>query len=184
MSPVHPRMRGEHQLRGCECGNSVGSSPHARGTPLPPTFPQPLTRFIPACAGNTWSVSSRLRTVSGSSPHARGTPPPALQRHRPARFIPACAGNTRCAGRSRSGTAVHPRMRGEHICWNRARTLWVGSSPHARGTRCGQCRSAWRYRFIPACAGNTPYASPLHKTRPVHPRMRGEHRHRQHSRHH
>ena len=70
-------------------------------------------------------------------------------------------------------TPVHPRMRGEHGR-STASSHDRGSSPHARGTRCGRVhvrddgssphargtprssrRAASQVRFIPACAGNT-----------------------------
>jgi len=51
-----------------------------------------------------------------------------------------------------------------------------GSSPPTRGTRKDRDRPGWRARFIPAYAGNTrPGDSPAW-SRPVHPRLRGEHR--------
>ena len=72
---------------------AMGSSPHARGTPLPDSGDFHAMRIIPACAGNTcglmvsWTLARahpRMRgehglTVRdtksglGSSPHARGT---------------------------------------------------------------------------------------------------------------
>ena len=69
----------------------------------------------------------------------------------------------------------HPRMRGEHSVWQRAKTHDYESSPHARGTQVtGYCNGR-RYRIIPACAGNT-YAVPSTvSVEPNHPRMRGEH---------
>ena len=49
----HPRMRGEHQLRGTLLGFLLGSSPHARGTPGPRAAQAWRSGIIPACAGNT-----------------------------------------------------------------------------------------------------------------------------------
>ena len=153
----------------------IGSSPHARGTLRLSGVPVDALRFIPACAGNTpssevvvtgVSVHPRMRgehnsdtkergTVTGSSPHARGTLHQVLvERHRD-RFIPACAGNTRAVLRRSVGLAVHPRMRGEHGLQQLRRRRIGGSSPHARGTRCATPARQRRWRFIPACAGNT-----------------------------
>ena len=90
---VHPRMRGERMpIRSCWYGR-IGSSPHARGTPLNDCIEVFDDRFIPACAGNAFprfwmrfrtavhprmrgERSSRIdspRRSAGSSPHARGT---------------------------------------------------------------------------------------------------------------
>ena len=72
------------------------------------------SRFIPACAGNTQSVtkvadmvavhprlrgehersSMRVSARPGSSPPARGTPKVGYDVRVEIRFIPACAGNT------------------------------------------------------------------------------------------
>ena len=71
------------------------------------------------------------------------------------RFIPACAGNTRDGVRCGMGSAVHPRMRGEHCSSSCYSCKLCGSSPHARGTRSFPAQSASHARFIPACAGNT-----------------------------
>src|SRR5262249_38548335 len=58
---------------------------------------------------------------------------------------------------------------------NNAFTLTRGSSPRAWGTL-AQARSAVRQcRFIPACVGNTDTPTTRRPTRPVHPRVRGEH---------
>ena len=75
------------------CG--VGSSPHARGTPITEAPRCDLSWFIPACAGNAMAkpirlpfvavhprmrgergiVSAKIASAVGSSPHARGTHP-------------------------------------------------------------------------------------------------------------
>ena len=53
---VHPRMRGEHLDNAQKMTAIDGSSPHARGTHQFPTQHRRFKRFIPACAGNTYSV--------------------------------------------------------------------------------------------------------------------------------
>ena len=52
-SPVHPRTRGEHQLRYRHNNGPAGSSPHTRGTHRSNPCHQRCERFIPAHAGNT-----------------------------------------------------------------------------------------------------------------------------------
>ena len=49
---VHPRMRGERWTPPLLMPPSVGSSPHARGTPNSQMVDGLRSRFIPACAGN------------------------------------------------------------------------------------------------------------------------------------
>ena len=117
---VHPRLRGElKSIEGidiCWCG----SSPLTRGTQskaLPRTVPR---RFIPAYAGNSFSLSHhpihysvhpRLRGELppkssfgdmniGSSPLTRGTPSASPIIQFIIRFIPAYAGNSRLNPRS------------------------------------------------------------------------------------
>ena len=172
---VHPRMRGEHRLCASDASCLHGSSPHARGTRRANLLHAAKRRFIPACAGNTRfrhtrslcrSVHPRMRgehgaspaaynCTTGSSPHARGTLELVDQDDAHARFIPACAGNTPSRRASRSRSAVHPRMRGEHPDRRRIPRALPGSSPHARGTRADTQARAALPRFIPACAGNT-----------------------------
>ena len=90
---VHPRVRGEQPTSSALYHHSAGSSPRARGTGAPPSTLRQTSRFIPACAGNSfprgssaraWSVHPRVRGEQlprarrrgrrpGSSPRARGT---------------------------------------------------------------------------------------------------------------
>ena len=188
-------MRGEHGTVWLLCGWLWGSSPHARGTP--PRMITISTRrgIIPACAGNTPCVISRICVMrdhprmrgehlgrmnvamcgQGSSPHARGTL--ALRgglRHL-AGIIPACAGNTRFASLAYWVPRDHPRMRGEHVgLWCADDTI-RGSSPHARGTLDVECGGQRLHGIIPACAGNTRQPAGTTPRSWDHPRMRGEH---------
>ncbi len=111
---VHPRVRGEHEIKYLRRDVDYGSSPRARGTRNMPLPSSDVKRFIPACAGNTYScqpcrrgmpVHPRVRgehypcqlpslQLRGSSPRARGTPDIAIWLFEQVRFIPACAGNT------------------------------------------------------------------------------------------
>ena len=71
------------------------------------------------------------------------------------RFIPAGAGNTCSAKLLTTSTAVHPRLRGEHVTGIGGQSVAYGSSPPARGTRPRLPLRHRARRFIPACAGNT-----------------------------
>ena len=156
---VHPRLCGEHSETLPYFGLPHGSSPPVRGTPSAPWPTSPLTRFIPACAGNT-TISERTHHPSavhprlcgehhrvgvvslcsaGSSPPVRGTLPESVRWRHVYRFIPACAGNT------------------------------------TRGTNVR--KTAPVDRFIPACGGEhfPVQHAPLALRHSVHPRLCGEH---------
>ena len=193
---VHPRVCGEHIASGIVTDHLTGSSPRVRGTLNSTVYGAKQRRFIPACAGNTrwWLIPVSSVTVhprvcgehlknirvindpDGSSPRVRGTLRHVAEQPSCQRFIPACAGNTRPAPRSSAGSAVHPRVCGEHsVCGSLALSM-TGSSPRVRGTRRRQKEGVKGGRFIPACAGNTrPKGVSVH-TETVHPRVCGEHK--------
>ena len=152
-------------------------------------------RFIPARAGNTCMSRrgaglspvhpraggehpegrDRLRARFGSSPRGRGTRDRDRGARAPDRFIPARAGNTcLCIATSGSST-VHPRAGGEHSPTGRAPNRMTGTSPRGRGTRGRHPDGRPVCRFIPARAGNTPWARPCDSASSVHPRAGGEH---------
>ena len=193
-STVHPRVRGEQSVFGGQLARLSGSSPRARGTGQCACRRRPTRRFIPACAGNSrrrrfWvsasAVHPRVRgeqiccevtptSENGSSPRARGTGFHTTRLWRFDRFIPACAGNRirfRCW---LSLLTVHPRVRGEQPLAPRSAARSCGSSPRARGTDPPGRISSPKFRFIPACAGNSSGHRTRPTRRPVHPRVRGE----------
>ena len=53
-------MRGEYYIYGFTIMVATGSSPHARGIPLPFLPTAQKRRFIPACAGNTRRLHAGL----------------------------------------------------------------------------------------------------------------------------
>ncbi len=71
MNPVHPRWRGEHQVKVRVARPHTGSSPLARGTQGCRVHDHLLRRFIPAGAGNT-SKETRLRKLKAVHPRWRG----------------------------------------------------------------------------------------------------------------
>ena len=112
---VHPRVCGEHIGTWPVTVCIYGPSPRVRGTPpcgglaMPTSAVHPrvcgehpqhgippgaLARSIPACAGNTRSMSLARLNMAGPSPRVRGTRQSHRPRHRRTRSIPACAGNT------------------------------------------------------------------------------------------
>ncbi len=111
----------------------------------------------------------------GSSPRGRGTPDIASLSFVHDRFIPAWAGNTKASTCQRQTRAVHPRVGGEHFDSGVSVSSGCGSSPRGRGTRACDCPIGFRFRFIPAWAGNTVSAACASSTALVHPRVGGEH---------
>ena len=195
MTPVHPRVCGEHSSFN-DCNHSTtGSSPRVRGTHHVLYDLKVDARFIPACAGNTYQLGTLIeaRAVhprvcgehpdpidyaslgAGSSPRVRGTP-----LHNPRcvplpRFIPACAGNTLAAQSLGVRSPVHPRVCGEHIGCAEKQIKNRGSSPRVRGTPRRTNYPLGENRFIPACAGNTALSFLSRSPTSVHPRVCGEH---------
>ena len=172
-----------------------GSSPRVRGTRLVVLARVGDVRFIPACAGNTEVAASgfacdavhprvcgehevltpEVGRVTGSSPRVRGTLSRLRRCGQRTRFIPACAGNTRARGVCVASTSVHPRVCGEHNTSKYSFHFYSGSSPRVRGTRRLILLRPLRFRFIPACAGNTSPLPIFCCSLPVHPRVCGEH---------
>ena len=152
-------------------------------------------RFIPACAGNTFTAFSSpcmfwvhprvcgehlesddgTEETLGSSPRVRGTRRSPHNGHLFNRFIPACAGNTHHQCKYLQAAWVHPRVCGEHIRSFAAIWQRQGSSPRVRGTPHAQAFQSAAHRFIPACAGNTINAVYGKRQDKVHPRVCGEH---------
>ena len=195
ITPVHPRLRGEHLMVSMVSRAETGSSPLTRGTHRRHGACADAARFIPAYAGNTGvsacrtcpgPVHPRLRgehaapdagamAVSGSSPLTRGTPELGSKNATFPRFIPAYAGNTGSVGCAGAWAAVHPRLRGEHVTPAYMSIHSDGSSPLTRGTRQRPLVIAVAHRFIPAYARSTVVQIITTTGQAVHPRLREEH---------
>ena len=91
----------------------------------------------------------------GLSPLARGTRRQYAPWMNNPRFIPAGAGNTRDKLEITDEFTVYPRWRGEHDGLSFFGEHVLGLSPLARGTRSAGRWPVFRFRFIPAGAGNT-----------------------------
>jgi hypothetical protein len=186
---VHPRMRGERNLKLDVSLPVTGSPPHARGKGLSRTLGPLGGRFTPACAGkglkNAFSNkcnpvhprmrgerhTNRLGNVArlGSPPHARGKDYRALLDGKPSRFTPACAGKGRVTLLAFIPTSVHPRMRGERTPTPYPLGDITGSPPHARGKGTVDSAVSKFVRFTPACAGIMPVGRARQFQRPGSP---------------
>ena len=169
----HPRSRGVYLKEPAQVGETVGSSPLARGLPSKYANAALVLGIIPARAGFTRRPARRGRYPrdhprsrgvyrrrirgwcdwGGSSPLARGLPGPQFATFDAIRIIPARAGFTmrNLPFRKRHG----------------------GSSPLARGLRGRQRGRRHRLRIIPARAGFTDPMGMGSIVVPDHPRSRG-----------
>ena len=195
MRSDHPRIRGEHARSRPTRPDLTGSSPHTRGAPGPRAGRLPARRIIPAYAGSTPAPTKRPAATrdhprirgehnepieyvairTGSSPHTRG----AQERGQPvsacAGIIPAYAGSTTGLVAISSGSADHPRIRGEHDLGLLDGRPHRGSSPHTRGALGRHRRKRPPRRIIPAYAGSTGRRRRPRIPDTDHPRIRGEH---------
>ena len=192
-------MCGEHYEVFRLCAVGAGSSPHVRGAPQPRITCRRKIGIIPACAGSTspwWWPLVHLRdhprmcgehpqqaqqqsAEAGSSPHVRGARTIAITSRWVEGIIPACAGSTRSCRRWSRSPGDHPRMCGEHVIDQLATQVGQGSSPHVRGALQVTQVEREAVGIIPACAGSTQCKSSCTSVHRDHPRMCGEHPHRQ-----
>ena len=156
---------------------------------------QGRTGIIPAYAGNTLSICSRLISPGdhprvcgehgnielieivhlGSSPRMRGTRTGLGLACRPCGIIPAYAGNTVTLSAMHEAYWDHPRVCGEHIRLTHGKNVFRGSSPRMRGTRLPvRLQERWS-GIIPAYAGNTQCDFHFPSLIGDHPRVCGEH---------
>ena len=171
----HPRSRGVYLSCGRRRRPGLGSSPLARGLPLPAERNVPRNGIIPARAGFTCSWRAercrredhpRSRGVyqgggghegegGGSSPLARGLRARDPFSHWEIGIIPARAGFTRPHRPGDHPRRDHPRSRGVYLAWRSMTVTGSGSSPLARGLRFLEALEFLIVRIIPARAGFT-----------------------------
>ena len=171
----HPRSRGEYDSSPRSSARPEGSSPLSRGIRSGLSRLSMETRIIPALAGNTRrlttrismmrdhprsrgeypSVSLRRHQESGSSPLSRGIQHPSDYSPTRIRIIPALAGNTTVSDLQYTAAQDHPRSRGEYSSGGCCRTHHLGSSPLSRGIQVDRLSFCPIRRIIPALAGNT-----------------------------
>ena len=193
----HPRSRGVYHSDYSFSSSTRGSSPLARGLPVPKGTINFEARIIPARAGFTrFSASSgvglkdhpRSRGVynkrdqtqtipRGSSPLARGLLLLDYDEAPIGGIIPARAGFTDATLKFKNTLSDHPRSRGVYRSSSIRLRTSVGSSPLARGLPCPCQRSSGGRRIIPARAGFT-HERRRPRPRPWdHPRSRGVYLH-------
>ena len=169
----HPRSRGVYPMATAAARVSPGSSPLARGLL---DILQDLgdeRGIIPARAGFTTFYSLSTCLVE-DHPRSRGVyTPPRRASALCAWIIPARAGFTSPKSAVSTAAADHPRSRGVYPGASPGRGTTCGSSPLARGLRCGVCRAGADVGIIPARAGFTYAGGESPGTQPDHPRSRG-----------
>ena len=189
----HPRSRGVYSTPHSTFFGTKGSSPLARGLPLPRLGAGDDAEIIPARAGFTrvtraigWSRPDHPRSrgvyaesqcddafLLGSSPLARGLPRQGAHPGDRGRIIPARAGFTVRDEHRRDSAQDHPRSRGVYLSEGAEDEYRAGSSPLARGLRCASYAGTAGPRIIPARAGFTVICAPLGPLAEDHPRSRG-----------
>ena len=191
--PDHPRSRGVYAFCRSMWAVIFGSSPLARGLPVPRVAGVQEPRIIPARAGFTRRRSRRFSsrrdhprsrgvysasTVAlplslGSSPLARGLRGAAQTKLADTRIIPARAGFTRVSRACARSCRDHPRSRGVYAIRSSRRCCCLGSSPLARGLLPEVPAARQVLRIIPARAGFTLRQGRSRRPRTDHPRSRG-----------
>ena len=192
--PAHPRSRGENAWTARGRSTGSGSSPLTRGKRGQGDDDAHTWRLIPAHAGKTLAHDTvnvlpqahpRSRGENqeaacdvvgavGSSPLTRGKLQGAKDSWLGNRLIPAHAGKTMQRYPDHSGSAAHPRSRGENTADDALTQQPAGSSPLTRGKPLGSFIRDDADRLIPAHAGKTGAGSPPTSDRRAHPRSRGE----------
>ena len=114
--------------------------------------------------------------VLGSSPLTRGAREVFDRATQDFGLIPAHAGSTHARETLSPRTRAHPRSRGEHRTTGTNSSARMGSSPLTRGARQSSLSPLLHVGLIPAHAGSTYRCPATSRTRPAHPRSRGEHR--------
>ena len=195
--PVHPHVRGNHSW--CVSATCVasGSSPRAWEPQAGSPAGAYRYRFIPTCVGTTRPdhparprppVHPHVRgnhiAVVGRGTDGHGSSPRAWEPHRglvswggASRFIPTCVGTTSNMLLRTIMCTVHPHVRGNHSLDGVTEPFAIGSSPRAWEPRYRDDRDDSCPRFIPTCVGTTGRAGRRSPARPVHPHVRGNHRH-------
>ncbi len=173
---VHPRVRGEQTTTP---GGEIaweGPSPRARGAVPASWGLSALSGVHPRVRGEQRPSRTSRASRRGPSPRARGAASAAWRPVCGPGSIPACAGSRKTSSTSTPTPGVHPRVRGEQLCDDSARSVALGPSPRARGAEWLVIQHADNLGSIPACAGSRAVQGDAGDLRGVHPRVRGEQR--------
>ena len=131
--PDHPRSRGVYRGIRMSWTGGRGSSPLARGLPMPIGNLTLEGGIIPARAGFTRHMMHGTESRPGSSPLARGLPDEHRPIPAPRGIIPARAGFTYSRVSRETCEPDHPRSRGVYADSASSSASGRGSSPLARG---------------------------------------------------
>ena len=135
----------------------------------------------PRLRGEHADKDNKSECCRGSPPPTRGTQRCITCRYVCFRITPAYAGNTDILPFSSVDIRDHPRLRGEHFVHCIDGQIIEGSPPPTRGTLPILLPILSQTGITPAYAGNTQPLACKHRTIRDHPRLRGEHRQRQHT---
>ncbi len=160
---VHPRVRGEKELRSYTVGTARGPSPRARGEARHARRAPPLRGSIPACAGSSRAPGRRPRAARvhprvrgeqqlpgdehirrlGPSPRARGADSEPICMSDRLGSIPACAGSSDSdTGQCGASSGPSPRARGA-VDYPVNGLSRVGSIPACAGSRAALTAPRW-----------------------------------------
>ena len=171
----HPRACGANGHGQHVTVDVRGSSPRVRGKLRRPPAKTPVTRIIPARAGQTSPPCRDCRAhpdhpracganrffpsavvcAFGSSPRVRGKQRLTGRFRATVRIIPARAGQTDRQDRTARHQTDHPRACGANTIFSAKAVSSAGSSPRVRGKRGGHRVDTSHGRIIPARAGQT-----------------------------
>ncbi len=106
------------------------------------------------CGGNRDTNKNR-GVAKGLSPRVRGKLERRMKRFTVLRSIPACARETSFFGKKAEKRTVYPRVCGGNVIFLLDSDCFSGLSPRVRGKLVYVDGDEWRFRSIPACAGET-----------------------------
>ena len=152
-----------------------GITPAYAGNTGRKKFMSKCLRDHPRLRGEHNCNKKKVRDALGSPPPTRGTPTMTVSDGTETGITPAYAGNTLHIYIGNLPSGDHPRLRGEHLIYNKHPFVRVGSPPPTRGTQGAGESSDDRMGITPAYAGNTWTLSTGQNRTWDHPRLRGEH---------
>ena len=195
LAGIIPHVRGARSAAASRIA-SMGIIPACAGSTKTATTTTTVTEDHPRMCGEHTAQVGIVKKLWGSSPHVRGALDSAGDFLSCVGIIPACAGSTPqrhgCFQRWRDhprmcgehlcfdfihhAQADHPRMCGEHFYRTEQIPFFLGSSPHVRGARFGGIAVLRLHGIIPRMCGEHVVVHRIQSFSRDHPRMCGEHR--------